>query len=74
MPGRSLRATGGGFTLATMSICMTSSYFHGKKNQKKPTAAGLAQSVECLTAEREVAGSIPGTRPTLRQGLKMTGK
>ena len=29
-------------------------------------AAGLAQSVERLTAEREVAGSIPGTRPILR--------
>ena len=57
---------GGGFTLATMSICMNPGYFHGKKNQKKPTAAGLAQSVECLTAEREVAGSIPGTGPTLR--------
>ena len=57
---------GGGFTLATMSICMNSGYFHGKKNQKKPTAAGLAQSVEYLTAEREVAGSIPGTGPTLR--------
>ena len=56
MPGQSLRATGGGFTLATMSICMNSGYFHGKKNQKKPTAAGLAQSVEYLTAEREVAG------------------
>ena len=28
-------------------------------------AAGLAQSVEHLTAEREVAGSIPGTGPTL---------
>ena len=25
------------------------------------TAAGLSQSVERLTAEREVAGSIPGT-------------
>ena len=25
------------------------------------TAAGLAQSVECLNEEREVAGSIPGT-------------
>lgn len=53
MPGQSLRATGGEFTLATMSICMNSSYFHGKKNQKKP------QSVERLTAEWEVAGSIP---------------
>ena len=56
MPGQSLRATGGGFTLATMSICMNSGYFHGKMNQKKPTAAGLAQSVEYLTAERKVAG------------------
>ena len=27
------------------------------------TAAGLAQSVERSTAEREVAGSIPGTGP-----------
>ena len=30
------------------------------------SAAGLDQSVERLTAEREVAGSIPGARPTLR--------
>ena len=37
------------------------------------TAAGLAQSVERLTAEREVVGSIPGTGPTLRV-LKMTEK
>ena len=29
------------------------------------TAAGLAQSVERLATEREVAGSIPGTGPTL---------
>ena len=29
-------------------------------------AAGLAQSVECLTAEGEVAGSIPGVGPILR--------
>ena len=28
--------------------------------------AGLAQSVERMTAEREVAGSIPGTGPLLR--------
>ena len=28
--------------------------------------AGLAQSVERLTAEREVAGSIPGAGPLLR--------
>ena len=30
------------------------------------TAAGLAQSVERLTTEREVAGSIPGVGPILR--------
>ena len=29
-------------------------------------SAGLAQSIERLTAEREVAGSIPGTGPILR--------
>ena len=28
------------------------------------TAAGLAQSVESFTAERDVEGSIPGTGPT----------
>ena len=33
------------------------------------TAARLAQSVERLTAEQEVAGSIPGTGPTLRYSL-----
>ena len=66
MQGQSLRTTDGGFTLATMSICMNSGYFHGKKNQKKPTAAGLAQLVECLTAEQEVAGLTPGNGPTLR--------
>ena len=32
------------------------------------TAAGLAQSVERLTAEREVASSIPGVGPLLDQG------
>ena len=31
----------------------------------KLTAVGLAQSVQSLTAEREVVGSIPGARPTL---------
>ena len=30
------------------------------------TVAGLAQSVERLTAEGEVAGSIPGAGPLLR--------
>ena len=35
--------------------------------QPRPiSAAGLAQSVERLTAEREAADSIPGTGPTLR--------
>ena len=37
--------------------------------------AGLAQSVEGLTAEQEVVGSIPGTWDrTNTQGLKMTEK
>ena len=35
-------------------------------NQFNLTVAGLAQSVERLTAEREVAGSIPGAEPLLR--------
>ena len=35
------------------------------------SAAGLAQSAERSTAEREVAASIPGTGPILRV-LKMT--
>ena len=30
------------------------------------TVAGIAQSAERLTAEREVAGSIPGAGPLLR--------
>ena len=30
------------------------------------TAAGLAQLVKRLTAERQVTGSIPGTGPILR--------
>ena len=43
-------------------------------NENDPfTAAGLAQSVERLTAEREVAGSIPGAGPILRV-LKITEK
>ena len=38
-------------------------------NSLSLTVAGLAQSVERFTAEREVAGSIPGAGPTLR-GVK----
>ena len=40
------------------------------------SAAGLAQSVERLTAELKVAGSIPVTGPLLdlNQGLKITEK
>ena len=34
----------------------------------------LAQSVEPLTAEREVVGLIPGARPIVTQGLKITEK
>ena len=34
----------------------------------------LAQSVEPLTAEQEVVGLIPGARPIVTQGLKITEK
>ena len=47
--------------------------FTGIPIQIQMTAAGLAQSVECLTAEREVGGSIPGAGPILRV-LKITEK
>ena len=43
-----------------------------KRKRCRPKA-GLSQSVEGLTADREVAGSIPGAGP-LPQGLKMTEK
>ena len=33
---------------------------------QETTVAGLAQSVERLNAEREVAGSIPGAGPLFR--------
>ena len=36
------------------------------KRERCRTGAGLAQSVEGLTADREVAGSIPGAGPLLR--------
>ena len=36
--------------------------------------AGLAQLVERLTAEREVAGSIPVAEPILRVLIKITEK
>ena len=36
------------------------------KRKRCRTEAGLAQSVEGLTADREVAGSIPGAGPLLR--------
>ena len=39
---------------------------HSGKLYLALTAAGLAQSVERLTAEREVVGSIPGAGPILR--------
>ena len=38
--------------------------FHCFESQTEQ--AGLAQSVERMTAEREVAGSIPGAGPLLR--------
>ena len=39
--------------------------YHARSNQSS-TAAGLAQSVERLTAERTVAGSISGVGLILR--------
>ena len=45
--------------------------YHARSNQSL-TTAGLPQSVERLTEEREVAGSIPGAGTT--QGLKITEK
>ena len=35
-------------------------------DREQATVAGLAQSVERLTAERKVADSIPGAGPILR--------
>ena len=37
-----------------------------RSGEKTFSAAGLAQSVERLTAGRKVAGSIPGAEPILR--------
>ena len=37
-----------------------------RSGEKTVPAAGLAQSVERLTAGRKVAGSIPGAEPILR--------
>ena len=38
------------------------------------TAAGLAQMVECLSSEREVAGSIPtGPDPVLSESFEVDG-
>ena len=39
---------------------------NNNNNNRGRTSSGLAQSVERLGAEREVAGSIPGARPILR--------
>ena len=40
--------------------------FHQRISGHDRRAAGLPQSVERLTVEREVMGSIPGARPILR--------
>ena len=44
------------------------------KSRTKIETAGLAQSVERLTAEREVAGSILGTGSTLKVLKKLRNK
>ena len=53
----------------TRSVSLVHGFTHDKSVSclfKSVSAAGLAQSVEPLTAEREVAGSIPGAGPILR--------
>ena len=57
----SLRRTPLGLVLKAVAPCLTFTC-----NDSFPTLAGLAQSVERLTAERELPGSIPGSGPTLR--------
>ena len=47
------------------SSSVTEAVIFCSKYQEDITATGLAQSVERLTAEREVAGSIPGAEPIL---------
>ena len=42
------------------------SWFKVDGKRMRLTVSGLAQSVERLTAEREVAGSNPGAGPLLR--------
>ena len=51
------------FTMFLMLFCI---YFYLLYIFYCLNMAGLAQLLECLTAEREVAGSIPRTGPTLR--------
>ena len=51
------------FSLCLWYIIFQSNYMMGLLLL---TVAGLAQSVERLTAEREVEGSIPGAGPLLR--------
>ena len=41
-------------------------HLYNNNNTCGRISSGLAQSVERLTAEREVAGSIPGAGPLLR--------
>ena len=45
-------------------LCVHFKILHCFESQTEQ--AGLAQSVERMTAEREVAGSIPGAGPLLR--------
>ena len=40
-------------------------YYDAADDDEVRSSAGLVQSVERLTAEREVAGSIPEARPIL---------
>ena len=53
-----------GLRIIFTEISLTFSSLSKISRNVRVTATGLARSVECLTAEREVAGSIPGIGPT----------
>ena len=57
-----LRASSGWYS--SVFLCTYFEILHCFESQTEQ--AGLAQSVERMTAEREVAGSIPGAGPLLR--------
>ena len=69
---QSLRAMGGGFTLAIMSICMNSSYFHEK--EPKETSHSRISSVGRVLNCRAGGRGFDSRDRINTQGLKMTEK